>query len=199
MTMESPLASPPLFDLFWEEHRQKVLLALGVVLFLLLAIGGLLLLRRSHRLASEELLSKSTTIEDWQKVITSYPSSGAAADAMLLKAAAQRQAHDLPASNNTYAQFLEKFPHHPLAVSAMIGRALNDDLIGHSDQALNELQQASVAYPQSYGAPFALWMRARLLTRLGKMEDSKKTLQMISTQYPDSFVNNMLLHQRIGR
>ena len=202
MSTESSIISPPsppLFDLFWEEYRQKILLAIVVFLFLLLATGGILLLRHSRRLASESLLAQSADITSWQKVISSYPSSGAAANAALLIAAAQRQAHDIPASNNTYAQFLEKFPHHPLAISAMIGRALNDDVAGHSDQALDELQQASVAYPQSYGAPFALWMRARLLTRMGKTEDSKKTMQMISTQYPDSFVNNMLLRQRMGQ
>ena len=202
MSTESSIISPPsppLFDLFWEEYRQKILLAIVVFLFLLLATGGILLLRHSRRLASESLLAQSADITSWQKVISSYPGSGAAANAMLLIAATQRQAHDVPASNNTYAQFLEKFPHHPLAISAMIGRALNDDVAGHSDQALDELQQASVAYPQSYGAPFALWMRARLLTRMGKTEDSKKTLQMISTQYPDSFVNNMLLRQRMGQ
>ena len=202
MSTESSIISPPsppLFDLFWEEYRQKILLAIVVFLFLLLATGGILLLRHSRRLASESLLAQSADITSWQKVISSYPCSGAAANAMLLIAATQRQAHDVPASNNTYAQFLEKFPHHPLAISAMIGRALNDDVAGHSDQALDELQQASVAYPQSYGAPFALWMRARLLTRMGKTEDSKKTMQMISTQYPDSFVNNMLLRQRMGQ
>jgi len=199
MSTETPLVSPPLFDLFWEEHRQKVLLALAAFLFLALATGGILLLRRSHRIAAENLLSQSTDIAAWQKVIASYPSSGAAADATLLIAAAQRQAHDVASSNNTYAQFLEKFPHHPLAISAMIGKALNDDVTGHPDQALDELQQASVAYPKSYGAPFALWMRARLLARMGKMEDSKKIIQMISTQYPDSFVNNMLLRQGMGR
>ena len=202
MSTESSIispASPPLFDLFWEEHRQKILLAIVGFLFPLLATGGILLLRHSRRLASQSLLAQSTDITSWQKVISSYPGSGAAANATLLIAAAQRQAHNLEQSNGTYTQFLEKFPHHPLAISAMIGRALNDDLAGHTDQALDELQQASVAYPKSYGAPFALWMRARLLTRMGKTEDSKKTMQMISTQYPDSFVNNMLLRQRMGQ
>lgn len=202
MSIESSIispASPPLFDLFWEEYRQKILLAIAGILFLLIATGGILLLRHSRRLASESLLAQSADIASWQKVIASYPGSGAAADAMLLIAAAQREAHNLEQANATYAQFLEKFPHHPLAISAMIGRALNDDMAGHSDQALDELQQASVAYPKSYGAPFALWMRARILTRMGKTEDSKKTIQMISTQYPDSFVNNMLLRQRMGQ
>lgn len=193
------LVSPPLFDLFWEEHRQKIFLALAALLFLMLAVGGILLLRRSHRIAAENLLSQSTDIEGWQKVVDSYPHSKAAANAMLLIAAAQRQAQDREHSNATYTQFLTKFPHHPLAISAMIGKALNDDVAGHADQALDELQQASVAYPKSYGAPFALWIRARILARMGKMEDSKKTIQMIATQYPDSFVNNMLLRQGMGR
>ena len=180
MSTETPTISPPLFDLFWEEYRQKILLAIVGFLFLLIATGGILLLRHSRRLASESLLAQSADIASWQKVIASYPGSGAAADATLLIAAAQRQAHNLEQANATYAQFLEKFPHHPLAISAVIGRALNDDMAGHSDQALDELQQASVAYPKSYGAPFALWMRARILARMGKMEDSKKTIQMIS-------------------
>lgn len=196
MLTETPIVAPPLVDIFWEQHRQKVLVALASLLFLIVAIGGILLLRRSHRIAAENLLSQSSDIVGWKKVITTYPSSGAAANAMLLIAAAQRQAHDITSSNNTYAQFLEKFPHHPLAISAMIGHALNDDLAEHPDQALGQLQQASVTYPKSYGAPFALWMRARILARTGKMEDSKKTLQLLSTQYPDSFVNNMLLRQR---
>lgn len=198
-SLETPTLTPPLFDLFWEEHREKVFPTLAIVLFLVLLTGGLLLLGRSHRVASEELLSKSSDIAGWQKVISSYPRSQAAADAMLLIAAAQRQAHDVEHSNATYTQFLEKFPHHPLAISAMIGRALNADVAGHPDQALNELQQASLVYPKSYGAPFALWMRARILARSGKMEESKKTIQMISTQYPDSFINSMLLRQGVGR
>jgi tetratricopeptide (TPR) repeat protein len=195
MTTESPAITPPLFDLFWEEYRQKILLALGVILLLTLGAAGILLLRHTRRVASETLLAQSSDITSWTKVITSYPSSMAAADAMLLLAAAQRQADHLEQANATYAQFLKKFPHHPLAVSAMIGRALNEDLAEHPDQALDQLQQASVAYPQSYGAPFALWMRARLLTRLGKTEEAKKMLQMITSQYPDSFINRILLRQ----
>jgi tetratricopeptide (TPR) repeat protein len=198
MTTETPL-SPPLFDLFWEEYSRKILLALGIVFLLLLTTGAILLVRHSRRVASEELLSKSSDIASWKKVVSSYPGSGAAADAMLLIAAAQRQTHDLKQANATYVQFLEQFPHHPLAISAIMGRAFNEDLAAHPDQALDLFQQASVAYPKSYGAPFALWMRARLLTRMGKTEESKKTSEMIAMQYPDSFINSMLLRQRMGR
>lgn len=195
MLNETPLASPPLFDLFWEQHRQKIVLVSAALLFIGIAIGGLLLISRSHRIASENLFSQSSDMVGWEKVVSSYPRSGAAANAMLLIAAAQREAHDLAASNKTYTQFLEKFPHHPLAITAMIGHALNADTAGDSRQALDQLQQASVAYPKSYGAPFALWMRARILARTGQSEEAKKTVQMISTQYPDSFINQMLLQQ----
>lgn len=195
MLNETPLASPPLVDLFWEQHRQKIVLVSAALLFIGIAIGGLLLIGRSHRIASENLFSQSSDMVGWEKVVSSYPRSGAAANAMLLIAAAQREAHDLAASNKTYTQFLEKFPHHPLAITAMIGYALNADTAGDSRQALDQLQQASVAYPKSYGAPFALWMRARILARTGQSEEAKRTVQMISTQYPDSFVNQMLLQQ----
>ena len=195
MLNETPLASPPLLDLFWEQHRQKVFLVFAALLFIGVALGGFLLLGRSRRIASENLFSQSSNMLGWKKVVSSYPRSGAAANAMLLIAAAQREEHDLAASNKTYTQFLEKFPHHPLAITAMIGHALNADAAGNSRQALDQLQQASVAYPKSYGAPFALWMRARILARTGQPEEAKKMIQTISSQYPDSFVNQMLLQQ----
>lgn len=198
-TLETPLVSPPLFDLFWEQHRQKALVVLAAIIALALTLGAILLLQRSRRIAAENLLSQSSDITGWQKVIATYPHSQAAANALLLVAAAQRQSHDMAASNSTYAQFLKKFPHHPLAISGMIGQALNNDSTGNDHQALNELQQAATAYPKSYGAPFALWMRARILARTGKLEEAKRTIQTISTQYPDSFITTMMLRQRRGQ
>ena len=68
----------------------------------------------------------------------------------------------------------------------MIGRASNARIAGQSEQVLNDYQQAAVAYPQSYGAPFALFSAARLLAREGRTEDVKRILQSLTTTYPGS-------------
>ena len=194
-----PFSSPPLFDVFWEEHRQKVIGIIALVALFVFTVGGVLIFQRSRRIAAEALFSESSNLTEWQNVITRYPRSGAAANALLLVAAAERQAHEIDRSSATYSQFLEKFPRSPLAISALLGRAFNDDAAGHPEQALDELQQAAVAYPKSYGAPFALWMRAGILARLGKTEEVTRTLQMISSQYPTSVVATLFLRQRMGQ
>ena len=116
---------------------------------------------------------------------------------MLLIAGAQAQEHHPEESSKTYAQFLKRFSHYPLAISARLGIAMNDDAMGHPEQAIQELQQAVAAYPKSYGAPEALLLQARIMARLGKKEEAKRLLQMIMTQYPDSLVSTIVLKQEM--
>ena len=114
---------------------------------------------------------------------------------MLLLAAAARDDHHLDQSNTTYSRFLEKFPQHPLAISALLGRAMNDEE-PHPQMAIDDFQQAASTYPKSYGAPFALMSEARILTRLGKADEARRILTMISSQYPDSLVVTMMMRRR---
>src|SRR3990167_2944128 len=198
MNIESPSLTPlppSTAEVFWETNRQKIVASIIVLIVILFIIGGTLLWRRSYQLTADTLLSDASDRTGWQKIVTHYPHSEAAAAALLLIAAAQRNEHQLEASNATYAHFLKQFSQHPLAISALIGEAMNDDLAGHPDQASNHFQQAAVAYPKSYGAPFALLSRVRLLARLGKTEEIPRALQMISSQYPNSLVTRMFLRQ----
>lgn len=189
---ELPLPTPPLAEIFWEEHRQKILLIIGSLLLLVVLVGSILFFQYSRRQAANALLAQATGMEEWQKIVQRYPNSGATADALLLMAAAERDQHHLDKSNALYSQFLEKFSHHPLAISGLIGRAINDDIAGNPQQAISEYQQAASAYPKSYGAPFALMSEARILTRQGKTVEVKRILSTISTQYPDSLVTTMM-------
>ena len=190
---------PPHFEIFWEAHRQKVILGITVAVLCLALVGGVLLWSHAQRNAATALLANAKDKAGWQSVADRYPRSGAAANALLLLAGAQRDEHNIEASNATYTRFLKQFPHYPLAISAFLGRAVNEDSAGHPDQAINELQQAASAYPQSYGAPIALLQKARILARLGKINDSKHVLQIISNQYPDSLVTTVVLRQEMPR
>ncbi|MFZ4116430.1 MAG: tetratricopeptide repeat protein [Chthoniobacterales bacterium] len=198
MSSETPLLSPPLFEIFWEQHRQKIIGATFIAVFLVFVLAGLLFWKRSERLAADHLLSSAHGMEEWQRVVDRYPHSGAAANALLLIAGAQAQEHHLEESQKTYVHFLKRFSHYPLAISARLGMGMNEDVMGHADRAAQEFQQAVTAYPTAYAAPEALLLEARIMARLGKKEEVKRVLQLIATQYPDSLVSTMVLKQGKG-
>jgi TolA-binding protein len=195
MSSEASPLSPPLFEIFWEQHRQKIIGVTLLAVFLILVLGGFLFWKRSERLAADNLLSSASDMGGWQRVVDRYPHSGAAANALLLIAGAQAQEHHLEESQKTYLQFLKHFPHYPLAISARLGMGMNEDVMGHLERAVQEFQQAVTAYPTAYAAPEALLLEARIVARLGKKEEAKRLLQMITTQYADSLVSTVVLKQ----
>lgn len=167
-------------------HRGAVLGGFGAVVVILLVSLGFITSNRANAIASETLLDQSTNDTGLNEVISKYPKSTAAADAMLLLAASLRDAGKIDESDAMYSRFTETYPQSPLAVSGLIGRASNARVAGKVDAALNAYQQASTGFPQSYGAPFALLAQARLLAQQGKVDEAKRLLQALGTQYPYS-------------
>jgi len=184
--VDQEIAPPSALELLWVNHRGSVIGVIAGMGILGLVILGVIASNRATVLASESLLAAATNDAGWNEVISRYPKTPAAADAMLLLAASLRDAGKLEESNNLYSRFAETFPQSPLAVSGQLGRASNARLAGNLDQALAAYQQASAAYPQSYGAPFALFSSIRLLAQQGKMDDAKRLLQSLGSQYAAS-------------
>jgi tetratricopeptide (TPR) repeat protein len=181
---DQELAPPSSLELLWLNHRGALLGGIAGLVVLCLIILGTLAVNRSTRLASENLLSGATNEAGWNEVISKYPGTPAAADAMLLLASSLRDAGKIDESDALYSRFAETFRSSPLAVSGLLGRASNARVAGKLGDALNAYQQAAAAYPQSYGAPFALFSQARILAQQGKMEDARRVIQSLGTQYP---------------
>jgi tetratricopeptide (TPR) repeat protein len=183
---DQEIAPPSTLELLWINHRGALLGGIiGLTILTLIALG-VLAVNRSARIASENLLSGATNDAAWNEVISKYPRTPAAADAMLLLAASLRDAGKIEESDSLYSRFTETYPSSPLAVSGLIGRASNARVAGKPGDALNSYQQAAAAYPQSYGAPFAIFSQARLLAQQGRMEDARRVIQSLGTQYPNS-------------
>lgn len=178
------LAPPSSLELLWTNNRGAILGAIVGLTVLVLIILSILVVNRSARLASENLLSGATDETSWNEVISKYPRTPAAADAMLLVAASLRDAGKIDESDALYSRFAETYPSSPLAVSGLLGRASNARVAGKAADALNSYQQAAAAFPQSYGAPFALFSQARILAQQGKMEDARRVIQSLGSQYP---------------
>jgi len=183
---DQEIAPPSGVEVLWLKHRGTLLGGIGALAVILLIALGVTIANRSSEEASETMLSSATNETALNEVISKYPKTPAAADAMLLLAASLRDAGKLEESDALYSRFAETYPKNPLAVSSLIGRASNARIAGKTEVALNSYQQASSGFPQSYGAPFALFSQARLLAQQGKMEEAKRAIQSLGNQYPYS-------------
>ena len=184
--VDQEIAPPSSVELLWINHRGAVVGTVAAAVALVLVVLGVLVSSRASRLASENLLSSAQDEAGLRAVITAYPRSDAAADAMLLLAASLRESGKMEESDDLYSRFSESFSRHPMADSGALGRAANARVAGKTDLALSAYQQAAAAYPQSYGAPFALFSQARLLAQQGKGEEAKRVIQTLGSSYPSS-------------
>lgn len=183
---DQEIAPPSTFELLWINHRGAFLGSITGVIALIVIVLGVMATKHSSKIASETLLSTASSDMSLGEVISRYPKTPAAADAMLLLAASLRDAGKIEESDAMYSRFSETFPNSPLAISGLLGRASNARVSGKPDAALTSYQQAAAAFPQSYGAPFALFSQARLLAQQGKMEEAKRVLQSLGSQYQGS-------------
>lgn len=180
------IAPPSALELVWMNHRGILLGGIAAVILIAAIVVGVTASRHATELASGALLDSASDQAGWNEVISKYPHTPAAADAMLLLAASLRDSGKLEESDALYSRFAETFQSSLLAVSGPIGRASNARVAGKPDDALSDYQQAAAAYPQSYGAPFALFSQARLLAQQGKMAEATQVIRALGSTYPGS-------------
>ncbi len=174
-------------ELFWEKHKRRILI--GAIILGVVAIGTAVFFIKDYyiRSASRALFVRASTNEQLQTLISRYPSSDAAASALLLLAAEQRSNGKLEESDAAYQKFLKRFPKHPLAGGAALGLAENALVAGRIEEGISQLQALAVKYPASAVAPYALYTGADLLAfQPGQAAEAKKQLRNLSQQFPDS-------------
>ena len=183
---EQIIAAPSVVEVLWTNHRPAVLG--GVAALLVVIFGGLayVLSERATASASEALLAGAADDAALNEVIARYPRTPTAADAMLLLAASLRDQRKFDESDALYSRFAEMFPQSQLAVSGLLGRASNARVAGKPETAFNDYQQAEASFAGSYGAPFALFCQARMLSQDGKTEEARRVLQALGSQYSGS-------------
>ncbi len=196
-----PLDDPHLkWELFWEKNKTAILG--GIVLAVVAAIAAVswMVYFNAQRLAAQKLLAEAGDIAAFQAVVEKYPTSPAAADALLRIAAAEREAGDTVRSTAAFQQFLDRFPEHPLAGGALLGIGQNQEVAGDADSAISTYQQVVTRYPQSYAAPFAAYSEAEILLRRFQRDEARRSYNMIVSQFPRSPAARMASSQlaRIG-
>lgn len=171
------------FEIFWEKHRQKILA--GIAAFIVLGVGLAIwqISARNIREQAEASYAAASTVEAWQEVATRYPKSIIGGNAQLRVAAALRDGGKLDEALVAYESFISLHPEHPLIVDGHLGLATIYDKKNQPDQAIAALKTLASKYPNSFAAPYALYVESEILLREGKRAEASRVLQELVKQY----------------
>ena len=185
----APTSTPdPLLEtqVFWDKYKMPILLGIAAVLLVIGAVSAYRYFAAQKNAAAAELLSNAKGIEDYQKVIAQYPTSGAAASAYLLLAAQQREKGMFAEANTSLQTFVDKFSDHQLVTTAKMAIAGNLESLGKPDEALEAYRRLAADYPTSFNAPLAMLAQVSLLKQKGQTDEARRVCETVLTQYRDS-------------
>ena len=186
----TPTSSPdPLLatEVFWDRYKMPIIIALVAIILIASGISTFRFMTARKEAAAAAGLATAKGIEEYQRVIAEYPSSGAAASAHLLMAAQQREKQQFLDANGTLQRFIDKFPKHHLVTTAKMGIAGNLESLGKTDEALEMYRRLAADNPKSFNAPLALLAQVQLLKTKGQIDEARRVCETIITQFRDSF------------
>ncbi|MGC3989990.1 MAG: tetratricopeptide repeat protein [Chthoniobacteraceae bacterium] len=189
--MPTSVETPPDtgFDpyVFWMQHKGKIVLY-SALLIVALVIFGVSQYVTQHKNAESTLaLASAAKAEDFQKVVTDYAGTAAAADAQLRLAEQQRNEKKYDDAIATLQKFIADNPNSPLISGAWLSLGATQELAGKLDDALQTYQQCSVKYPHAYGGPISMLRQASLLQDKGKKDETRRVYENVISQYPNTY------------
>lgn len=158
------------FEAFLERNFKTVVT--GVATAAVLATGWLLW-RHQHQkslLEQAEAFTSAETLDDYQKVINSFPRTQAAGNAQYMVANLLAQNNDHTGALKELDKFLAEYPKHPLVEQAELRRALLTIEAGETQKGLDQLEAFLAKYPQSPFRGLALLRKGDALYALGQKD-----------------------------
>lgn len=181
-------ASPTGFDplVFWVQHRQKVLIFVGlfVVSALIYFVSEYARMKRLESAAAA--LAGAKDDASLRQVIGTYAGTAAAGNAHLLLAEKLRKEGKTDEAVTMLRGMIDKHPDHPLISGAWTSLAATQEAQGKQDEALSTYQKVSTTFATSYSAPVALLGQARIFKEKGKTDEARRLYEQLINQYPDS-------------
>lgn len=183
---ETPKTEKQRLLALFREHIQPVLIGLGIALALLLAYGAYKNYKQSISMRASQMLMSARSLEQLQQVISQYPSTPSTPIAMLTLASEYFQLGQYDLAQFTYAQFKQKFPKHPMAATADIGKAQCLEASGQLDQALAAFEAFALANPGHFLTTLAIFGKGRCLTQMGRYTEAKMIYEDYIAANPNS-------------
>jgi tetratricopeptide (TPR) repeat protein len=164
-------------DVFWEQHRGKIIPALIAVLAV-----GLVVFYRQRQVAEREQhaaasLAQATDVRSLEGIVQSYPRSEVAAQALLRIADMHFQAGRYNEAGTAYQGFANDFSRHPLIQSALLGLAAVQEAQGDLEDAKGQYLRIVSTYPKGYAVGSARMGAARCAEALGRIKEARQAYE----------------------
>ena len=170
---------------FLEDNARKLV---WLFIIVVVAIIGFAWVKHQNKLTAEEAAEAFTsakTVEDCDLVMSRYPGSNAAANALLLKADLLWDQNKKTTAIEALKEFTTKNASHPLAVFALLGLGTKLDAMGESKEAQSVFERILNEFSSSEAAPLAQVRLGDLLWAQGKADEARKTYEDLAVKFPD--------------
>ncbi len=137
-------------------------------------------------------------MEDCDLVISRYPGTNAAANALLLKADLLWDQNKKSSAVEALKEFTTKDAKHPLVVFVLLGLGSKLDAMGESKEAQAVFERITNEFPTSEAAPLAQVRLGDLLWAQGKTDEAKKVYEDLAVKFPDLPEFQTLSQNRLG-
>ena len=145
-----------------------------------------------------EAFTGAKTVEDCDLVISRYPGTAAAANALLLKADLLWEQNKKSSAVDALKEFTTKDASNPLAVFALLGLGTKLDAMGESKEAQAVFERITTEFASSEAAPLAQVRLGDLLWAQGKSDEAKKAYEELAVKYPDMAGFQTISQNRLG-
>jgi len=183
---------------FIEDNSRKLV---WLFIIALVALCAFALIHHQNTLKSYEAAEAFTgakTVEDCDLVISRYPGTTAAANALLLKADLLWEQNKKSTAVDALKEFTTKDASNPLAVFALLGLGSKLDAMGESKEAQAVFERITTEFATSEAAPLAQVRLGDLLWAQGKSDEAKKAYEELAVKFPDLAEYQTISQNRLG-
>ena len=183
---------------FLEDNIRKLVWLFIITVVAIIAFG---VIKHQNTLKANEAAEAFTgakTVEDCDLVISRYPGSNAAANALLLKADLLWDQNKKSSAVEALKEFTTKDASNPLAVFALLGLGSKLDAMGETKEAKAIFERITNEFASSEAAPLAQVRLGDLLWAQGKAEEAKKAYEELAVKFPDMPGFQTISQNRLG-
>ena len=183
---------------FLEDNARKLVWLFIIAVVSIIAFG---VIKHQNTLKANEAAEAFTgakTVEDCDLVISRYPGSNAAANALLLKADLLWNQNKKSSAVEALKEFATKDASNPLAVFALLGLGSKLDAMGETKEAKAVFERITNEFASSEVAPLAQVRLGDLLWAQGKADEAKKAYEELAVKFPDMPEFQTISQNRLG-
>lgn len=183
---------------FLEDNARKLVWLFIIAVVAIIAFG---VIKHQNTLKAQEAAEAFTgakTVEDCDLVISRYPGSNAAANALLLKADLLWDQNKKSSAVEALREFTAKDASNPLAVFALLGLGSKLDAMGETKEAQAIFERITNEFASSEAAPLAQVRLGDLLWAQGKTDEAKKAYEELAVKFPDMPGFQTISQNRLG-